>query len=116
MVTLDTTVTPCRPRRPGRRVATLFALSAAVLTALTLADSAWASGSGPSPGPLAGALEAATQQAPTAVAGANQDNVQNVIVIIRINSPGDDYVSQTNTAVANAGASNTASTDQDQRT
>jgi hypothetical protein len=57
-------------------------------------------------------LDTATQQAATAVAGATQNNVQNIIVIIRINSPGDDVISQSNTAVAGAVAGNTATTQQ----
>src|SRR5689334_8505526 len=134
MATPDATVTLRRPGRLGRGVATLFALSAAALSALALADSAWASGPGPSPGPLAslpsppvqpdGAqptipaptdgspIDAATQQAANALAGANQNNVQNVVVIIRINSPGNDYVNQSNNAIANAVASNLAATNQ----
>ena len=137
----DVTPTQRRPGRLGRRVATLFVLAAAALCALALADSAWASGSGPSPDPLAGlpdaasttdqaspaapadpqdpasaaqaALNAATQQAATAVANANQ-NAQNIVVIIRVNSPGDDVINQSNTAIANAIAGNTSTTNQNQ--
>lgn len=58
------------------------------------------------------ALEAATQQAATAVANASQNNVQNIVVIIRVNSPGDDFVNQANNAIATAVASNDASTNQ----
>ena len=57
-------------------------------------------------------LEAATQQAATAVANAAQNNVYNIVVIIRINSPGDDVISQSNTAAAGAVATNTATTQQ----
>jgi hypothetical protein len=57
-------------------------------------------------------LDATTQQAATAVAGATQNNVQNIVVIIRINSPGDDVISQSNTANAEAAATNDANTAQ----
>lgn len=57
-------------------------------------------------------LDATTQQAATAVAGATQNNVQNIVVIIRINSPGDDVISQSNTANAVAAATNDANTEQ----
>jgi hypothetical protein len=60
----------------------------------------------------ASSLEAATQQAATAVASATQNNVQNIVVIIRINSPGDDVISQNNTANAGAVATNTSTTQQ----
>jgi hypothetical protein len=141
MVTSDVTPTQRRPCRPGRRVAILFVLSASVFCALALADSAWASGSDPSSDPLAGAseaaataaqaaapataadsetpappdqttIDAATQQAATAVANASQNNVQNIVVIIRINSPGDDVINQSNTAISNAVAANNSSTNQ----
>jgi len=144
MATGDVTPTQRRSCRLSRRVATLFVLSASVFGALTLADSAWASGSDPSPDPLAGpsdvaataaqaampaapatpadtqaspaadqsALDAATQQAATAVANASQNNVQNIVVIIRINSPGDDVINQSNTAISNAVATNDSSTNQ----
>lgn len=58
------------------------------------------------------ALDATTQQAATAVAGATQNNVQNIVVIIRINSPGNDVISQINTANAEAAATNDANTEQ----
>jgi hypothetical protein len=57
-------------------------------------------------------LDATTQQAATAVAGATQNNVQNIVVIIRINSPGNDVISQSNTANAVAAATNDANTEQ----
>src|SRR3954452_6135434 len=60
----------------------------------------------------ASSLEAATQQAATAVASATQNNVQNIVVIIRINSPGDDVISQSNTANAGAAATNASTTQQ----
>jgi len=141
MAISDVTPTQRRLGRLSRRVATLFVLAAVALCALALADSAWASGSGPSPDPLAGApdaaaetgqaapttaadpqdpasaaqaaLNAATQQAATAVANANQ-NAQNIVVIIRVNSPGDDVINQSNTAIANAIAGNTSTTNQNQ--
>jgi hypothetical protein len=141
MAAIDVTPTQRRSSRLCRRVATLLVLSTTALCALALADSAWASGSNPSSDPLPGsadtavpadptaatatpaeqpappavdqsALEAATQQAATAVANASQDNVQNIVVIIRINSPGDDVINQSNTAIANAVAANTSSTNQ----
>jgi hypothetical protein len=46
------------------------------------------------------------------VANASQNNVQNIVVIIRINSPGDDVINQSNSAIANAVAANTSSTNQ----
>jgi hypothetical protein len=141
MATLDVTPTQRRSCRLRRRVATLFVLSVVALCALALADSAWASGSDPSSDPFAGlpngaattdqgtsatpadsqdpasaaqaALNAATQQTATAVANANQ-NAQNIVVIIRINSPGDDVINQSNTAIANAIAANTSTTNQNQ--
>ncbi len=140
MAAIDVTPTRRRSSRLRRRVATLLVLSTTALCALALADSAWASGSNPSSDPLPGsadttataaqapaqptpattqdpaaaaqaALDAATQQAATAVATANQ-NAQNIVVIIRINSPGDDVINQSNTAIANAVAANTSSTNQ----
>ena len=61
-------------------------------------------------------LDATTQQAATAVAGATQYNVQYIVVIIRINSPGNDVISQSNTANAEAVATNDANTEQGRRT
>jgi hypothetical protein len=57
-------------------------------------------------------IDAATQQAATAIANATQNNVQNIVVVIRINSPGDDVISQSNTAAAVAVPTNTATTQQ----
>ena len=61
-------------------------------------------------------LDATTEQTATALAGATQNNVQNIVVIIRINSPGNDVISQSNTANAEAAASNDANTEQGTRT
>jgi hypothetical protein len=118
MGTIDVTSSQRRVCRLRRRAAIVFALSVAVLGALTAADSAWASGSTLPPAPAAAppsgqaAIDAATEQAATAVADASQNHVQNVVVIIRINSPGDDVINQSNTSIANGVATNTSSTGQ----
>src|SRR5690242_16692658 len=121
METIDVTSGQRRDRQL-RRVAIAVALTVVALSALTLADSAWASGFSLPPAAPAGstrvspsdqaAIDAATQQAATAVANASQNNVQNVVVIIRVNSPGDDVINQSNTSSANGVAANTSSTNQ----
>src|SRR4029079_10699490 len=75
-------------------------------------------GSGSSPGADDGAqLDAATQQVASAVASAVQQGAQNIVIEIRINSPGDNGpISQTNTANAGAGAVNASQTSQGDRT
>ena len=118
----------------GGRLSTV-ALSVVAALALAVTGNAFAGGSDPLPDSSAGlpdpgaasdvtsstqpassgdasSLEAATQQAATAIANATQNNVQNTVVIIRINSPGDDVISQSNTATAGAVAANTSTTDQ----
>jgi hypothetical protein len=56
---------------------------------------------------------ASTGQAASSTATATQDGAKNIVVIVRINSPGDDGpISQTNTAVAASNASNTSATAQ----
>jgi hypothetical protein len=88
------------------------ALSESVNPAAQPEESNDASSAQPPGSEEASSLEAATQQAATAVAGATQNNVQNIVVIIRINSPGDDVISQNNTANAGAVATNTSTTQQ----
>ena len=58
-------------------------------------------------------LDAATQQAAAAIASAIQQGAQNIVIQIRINSPGDNGpINQTNTANAGAGAVNASQTSQ----
>jgi type IV secretory pathway VirB10-like protein len=64
-----------------------------------------------SPSP-AGSQQAATDQAANAAAAAVQPQQSNVVIIIRINSPGDDVVSQTNVVSVVAVAANQSSTSQ----
>ena len=57
--------------------------------------------------------QATTDQAATATATATQEQPQNVVIIIRINSPGDNGpIEQTNTAVAVSNAGNASVTTQ----
>ena len=60
----------------------------------------------------AGSQQAATDQAANAAAAAVQPQQSNVVIIIRINSPGDDVVSQTNVVSVVAVAANQSSTSQ----
>jgi hypothetical protein len=128
MATPDTTLTPRPVCRHNRRTASAAALSVVAALALAVTGNAFADGSDPLPDSSAGlpnagappassdeasSLEAATQQAATAIANATQNNVQNIVVIIRINSPGDDVISQSNTANAGAAATNTSTTQQE---
>jgi hypothetical protein len=53
-----------------------------------------------------------TDQTAGATAVATQNQPTNIVVIVRINSPGDDWISQTNTAVSDATAANTSVTKQ----
>jgi hypothetical protein len=68
--------------------------------------------------PSAGAApaqNAATGQEAGATATATQDAAGNLVVVVRINSPGDNGpISQTNAAVAGANAANTSTTNQGQ--
>jgi hypothetical protein len=64
-----------------------------------------------SPSP-AGSQQAATDQAANAAAAAVQPQQSNVVIIIRINSPGDDVISQTNVVSVVAVAANQSSTSQ----
>jgi hypothetical protein len=58
-------------------------------------------------------LDAATQQAASAVAAAIQQGAQNIVIQIRINSPGDNGpINQSNVANAGAGAVNASETSQ----
>jgi hypothetical protein len=134
MATPDTTRKPRRVCQHRRRIASSAALSVVAALALAVTGNAFAGGSDslsdPSAGlPDAGAtsngassgqpandassLEAATQQAASAIADASQNNVQNIVIVIRINSPGDDVISQNNTAAAGAVATNTSTTEQE---
>ena len=131
----DTTRTARGVCRHSRRTASTAVLSVVAALALAVTGNAFAGGSDSLPDSSAGlpdagaasavtsssqppgsneasSLEAATQQAATAIANATQNNVQNIVVIIRINSPGDDVISQSNTATAGAVAANTSMTDQ----
>src|SRR4051812_27598522 len=127
MATPDTTRTSRGVCRHSRRTASAVVLSFVAALALAVTGNAFAGGSDPLPDSSAGlpdpgaqpagsgdasSLEAATQQAATAIANATQNNVQNIVIIIRINSPGDDVISQDNTANAGAGATNTSTTQQ----
>jgi hypothetical protein len=59
------------------------------------------------------AQDASTSQDASSTATASQDQAGNIVVIVRVNSPGDDGpISQTNTSAAGSSASNTSSTDQ----
>ena len=64
-----------------------------------------------SPSP-AGSQQAATDQAANAAAAAVQPQQSNVVIIIRINSPGDDAISQTNVVSVVGVAANQSSTSQ----
>jgi hypothetical protein len=65
------------------------------------------------PVPAATSQEAATEQTASAAAAATQQQPRNVVISIRINSPGNDGpISQTNVAGSVAGASNDGSTSQ----
>jgi hypothetical protein len=59
------------------------------------------------------AQQATTDQAADAAASAVQPQQSNVVIIVRINSPGDDVVSQTNVVSVVAVGANQSSTDQD---
>ena len=74
-------------------------------------------GSPSSPGGAGGdqgaQLSAATQQAAAAIASAVQQGAQNIVIQIRINSPGDNCpINQSNSAIAGAGAVNASQTSQ----
>ncbi len=57
--------------------------------------------------------QAATDQAATAAAAATQEQPQNIVILIRINSPGDNGpIEQTNTAAAASNAGNVSATRQ----
>jgi hypothetical protein len=65
------------------------------------------------PVPSGTSLQASTDQAATATAAATQQQPRNLVISIRINSPGNDApISQTNVAASVAGSSNDGSTDQ----
>jgi uncharacterized protein (UPF0333 family) len=108
-----------------RGIVLLLVLPVVAAYALVMTGNARADGPGPSPGPSADALgtaggqavsdaQATTDQAANAAADAAQE-ARNVVVSIRVDSPGDDGdISQANTATAGAGATNDASTAQGQ--
>ena len=99
----------------------LSAAGPAPISALQAAGEVMSAGEVDTPAPLAAPVPAATsQQASTnqsagAAASATQQQPRNVVVSVRINSPGNDGpISQTNVAGSGAGASNQGSTDQGQ--
>ena len=65
----------------------------------------------PAPAPDPAQLASTVQQAVTS-ASATQEGAQNIVVIVRINSPGDDQITQANVNAANATGTNTSSTSQ----
>ena len=65
-----------------------------------------------SPSPAGASQQAATDQAANAAAAAVQPQQSNVVIIIRINSPGDDVISQTNVVSVVGVAANQSSTSQ----
>jgi hypothetical protein len=71
-------------------------------------------GQGGAPGAQqASQQQAATDQAATAAATVTQDQPQNIVIVIRINSPGDNGpIQQTNTAVAASNTGNVSATTQ----
>jgi hypothetical protein len=75
-------------------------------------DSSTGQGTTPGEG-QASQQQATTDQAATATAAATQERPQNIVIIVRINSPGDNGpIEQTNTAVAVSNAGNTSVTTQ----
>jgi hypothetical protein len=66
----------------------------------------------PAPDPAAADQAAATAQEAAASAVAAQPEQPNVVVIVRINSPGDDIVTQTNTITVDSAAWNESKTTQ----
>jgi hypothetical protein len=62
--------------------------------------------------PAGASQQAATDQTANAAAAAVQPQQSNVVIIIRINSPGDDVISQTNVVSVVAVAANQSSTSQ----
>jgi hypothetical protein len=79
-------------------------------------DSSTAQGGGVGDsGGQAGAQDASTGQTASSTATATQDQAGNVVISIRINSPGDNGpISQTNTAAAASNAGNTSTTNTNQ--
>jgi hypothetical protein len=70
-------------------------------------------GQGGAPEGQAPQQQASTDQAATATATATQEQPQNIVILIRINSPGDNGpISQTNTTVAVSNAGNVSVTSQ----
>jgi hypothetical protein len=82
-------------------------------TAVGQADAANTAATSQGAGGAESSLSSATQQAAAALASALQQQPRNVVISIRINSPGNDGpINQANTAVANAGSANTSNTAQ----
>ncbi len=122
MASMQPSATAAWRRWRFRGIVLLLVLPVLAAYVLAMAENARADGSGPSPDPSAGALEAApgqaeqasTDQAANAAAEAAQE-ARNVVVSVRVDSPGDDgAVSQENTTGSQAGATNDASTAQGQ--
>jgi hypothetical protein len=125
MASTQPTATAAWRRWRFRGVVLLLVLPVVAAYALVMTGNARADGSGPSPDPSADALgaaggqavsdaQASTDQAANAAAEAAQE-ARNVVISIRVDSPGDDgAISQANTATADAGATNDASTAQGQ--
>ena len=88
-------------------------------SALQAADAATSAGAGDVPAPVdqsipaAASQEASTAQAAGAAATGTQQQPRNLVISVRINSPGNDGpISQTNVAGSGAGTSNDSSTGQ----
>jgi hypothetical protein len=77
-------------------------------------DSSTAQGSVAGAGGQAGDQQASTGQTASSTATVTQDHAGNLVISIRINSPGNNGpISQTNTAIAISNAANTSATNQD---
>jgi hypothetical protein len=70
-------------------------------------DAAPAPASAPAPAQTASTVQQAIDSAT-----ATQEGAQNIVVIVRINSPGDDRITQANVAAANSSAANSSWTSQ----
>jgi hypothetical protein len=95
------------------------AADSALNSALQAADAATGAGNGDTPAPPDEPIPAptsqgaSTEQAANAAAEATQQQPRNLVISIRVNSPGNDGpISQSNVAGSVAGASNDSSTDQ----
>lgn len=82
-------------------------------TAVGQADASNTAGTSQGAADPGSSLGSATEQAAAALASALQQQPRNIVISIRINSPGDDGpVNQANTAVADAGSANASNTTQ----